>query len=379
MRVEVLVLVVSLAATGCTTGLGLTLTAAAEEPEPMVVTVAAPVETAPPPTTSTTTTEPPREPVVLGFAGDVNMIRGIEARRPLEAVAGLLSAPDLMMVNLETVIGEPGETGTPPIPKEFIFRSPPETLDQLAEAGVDVVGLANNHAWDYGPLGAMVTSGYVSASDLVGTGVGANSEEAYRPVFVEVDDRTIGVLSLTLVPCDWSADPEAERPEIAYACVRFATTTAQALMDLVDGSDIAVVLVHGSEELADCPSIETRQVVTAWMSLGVDVVSVSHPHVLGGVELMGDGVVLWSTGNFAFVNGGGRTARSAIFEVAVGDEGVRDVTIHPTVLPGGAAAPADEETAALIREEVGDRSSGATVDETGRLVLDRTPSICDRN
>ena len=314
---------------------------------------------------------------MLGFAGDVNMIRGVDGRRPLDAVTELLSAPDVMMVNLETVIGEAGEVGSPPISKEFIFRSPPETLVQLIEAGVDVVGLANNHAWDYGPLGATVTAGYVGASDLRGAGVGAGPAEAYAPVFIEVSGRMVGVASLTLVPCEWASDPSAERPEIAYACNRFALDTYHTIAEVLAGSDVSVVLVHASEELADCPSSRTRQVISAWIDFGIDVVAVSHPHVLGGVERVGEGVVLWSTGNFAFVDGGGRTARSAVFEVTVEADGVSDVRVHPTVLPGGVASPASPEGAVFIRAEIGERSPGVSIDETGLLVADPAPSICD--
>ena len=387
MRVQALALVAALAGSGCTTGLSLTLTAAAEEPvAPTAIAEAALVDS-PPPTTSppttvtsaitTTTTDPPPQPIVLGFAGDVNMIRGAVARRPLDGVTDLLSAPDVMMVNLETVIGEAGEVGSPPIPKEFIFRSPPEMLLQLIEAGVDVVGLANNHAWDYGPLGATITAEYVAASDLAGIGVGADTAAAHSPVFIEVAGRTVGVASLTLVPCAWARDLTAERPEIAYGCTRFAVSTYHTIVDLLAGSDVSVVLVHAGDELADCPSSRTREVITAWMKFGIDVVAVSHPHVLGGVERVGDGVVLWSTGNFAFVNGGGRTARSAVFEVTVGVDDVSAVRVRPTVLPGAIASAASPETAALIREEIGVRSPGATIDDAGLLVADASPSICD--
>jgi poly-gamma-glutamate capsule biosynthesis protein CapA/YwtB (metallophosphatase superfamily) len=380
VRVRALVLVAALLATGCTSRLSLT-----EEPvsataigEPALVDAdPAPSTTSTITSSTTTATEPPPEPLVLGFAGDVNMISGIESRRPLDAVATILSGPDLMMVNLETVVGEAGEVGTPPIPKEFVFRSPPEILDQLTEAGVDVVGLANNHSWDYGPLGVAVTAERVGASDLIGVGTGPDAAAAHAPAFIEVDGVTVGVASLTRVPCDWSLDPDASRPEIAYACDRFAGPTYRTISELLDGSDIAIVLLHGSEELVDCPTDRTREVVSAWMEFGIDVVAVSQPHVLGGVERFDDGVVIWSTGNFAFPNNGGRTGRSAVFEVTIGPGGVDEVRVHPTVLPAGVAAPAPEEAAALVRSEVGERSAGGSIDDTGRLVPDPAPSVCD--
>ena len=64
------------------------------------------------------------------------------------------------------------------------------------------------------------------------------------------------------------------------------------------------------------------------------------PHVLQGVEIINGTPVLWSTGNFVFRNHGGRTGRSAVFDVTLGAaEPV--VTMHATVLPGGSAEPRD--------------------------------------
>ncbi|MFQ5558838.1 MAG: CapA family protein, partial [Acidimicrobiales bacterium] len=319
----------------------------------------------------------PTHRFVVGFAGDVNMIRGVEARSPLAGVAELLSNPDLMMVNLETVVGEAAEVGPPPIAKEFVFRSPPETVDQLVEAGVDVLGLANNHAWDHGPAGVAATVANVDRAALVGIGAGPDADAAYEPVFLEAAGRTVGIVSFSTVPCDWSNDPAAERPEVAWACDRFAASATAAVRDAVAGSDISVVLLHGSAELVDCPLASTREVVSAWVDLGIDIVAVSHPHVLGGVERIDDGVVLWSTGNFAFVNGGGRTARSAVFEVTVGGDDALDLRVIPPVLPGGVAAPAADTEASIVRDEISTRTVGGHLDEDGLLIADDEPSICD--
>lgn len=335
----------------------------------------APAVTVPTTTATTTSTVPPR-PITLGFAGDVHMTGSMVDRDPLVAVTPLLSNPDLMFVNLETVIGAADEVGPPPIDKRFIFRSPPETLDHLVAAGVDVVGLANNHSWDHGGRGATATRTHLDASTLVGVGLGPDPRTAYEPAYVQVGDRTVGIVSVTRVPCDWSRDRAAERPEIAWACDRFAVLAVGTIAVAEAASDITVVMLHGGTEMTDCPDDRLRQVIEVWSSIGVDIVAISHPHVLQGVEMVGDTAVLWSTGNFVFSNRGGRTGRSAVFEVTVGD-GVEQIRLRPTVLPGGVAAPADDEIAALVRQEVSDRSVGGRIDDTGVLVSDPAPSICD--
>lgn len=383
MRLAPVVVAACLAATACTNQISVVLAtggeAEADVPglDDVALTGDAVAASSSTTTTSTTTTtEPPPGPIVLGFAGDVQMIGSMAADQPVAAVAGLLSVPDLMMVNLETVVGEPDEVGRPPIDKEFIFRSPPETLEQLVAAGVDVVALANNHTWDYGPRGTRTTREYVDASGLIGVGAGSDPAVAYEPAFVEVDERTVGIVSLSRVPCDWSRDERAERPEVAWGCDRFAIPAIGAIARAAEGSDHTVVMLHAGTEVTDCPDDELRRVIGVYIDAGADVVAISHPHVLQGVEVIDGTPVLWSTGNFAFRNRGGRTGRSAVFEVTLG-AGDPIVTIHPTVLPGGSAEPAMLGPAINVITEISDRSPGGRIGIDGVLIPDPSPSICD--
>jgi len=323
-----------------------------------------------------TTTRAPVEPITFGFVGDVQMIGSMASQEPLVGVTELLSAPDLMIANLETVIGEPGEVGSPPIDKDFIFRSPPETLDQLVAAGVDVVALANNHSWDYGPLGAQVTRRYVDESPLVGVGAGEDPAVAYAPAFVEVKGQTVGIVSLSRVPCDWSREERAVRPEIAWGCDRFAIPAIGAIATAAAGADHTVVMLHAGVEMSNCPGDELRRVIDVWIEAGADVIAISHPHVLQGIELIDGTPVLWSTGNFAFRNRGGRTGRSAVFEVTLSDD-EPVVAVRATELPGGIAGPADFGGAITVISEITDRSPGGRVGIDGVLVPSAEPSICD--
>ena len=59
---------------------------------------------------------------------------------------GVLNQDDLTVVNLECSASDLGT----PWNKPWTFRCDPEALPSMAEAGVDVANLANNHAIDYG-------------------------------------------------------------------------------------------------------------------------------------------------------------------------------------------------------------------------------------
>ena len=83
--------------------------------------------------------------VTLGFGGDLQILDYQIPLGMLVAITDILSAPDLMFANLETVVGTRGEVGPPPINKSFNFLSPPEAIDQIVASGIDVLGMANNH------------------------------------------------------------------------------------------------------------------------------------------------------------------------------------------------------------------------------------------
>ena len=99
------------------------------------------------------------QPITISFAGDVHFEAQLRSRlsdpsTALAPIATQLSAADLTVVNLETSIGESGT----PEPKRYTFQAPPEALDALAAAGVDVATMANNHAMDFGPEGLSTPS-----------------------------------------------------------------------------------------------------------------------------------------------------------------------------------------------------------------------------
>lgn len=303
-----------------------------------------------------------RSPVVLGFAGDTAFTAGTDVRDPLGAVAEVLSRPDLMVVNLETAVADPG-VGTP-ADKEFVFRSPPASLDLLVAAGVDVVTLANNHVLDHGAAGVAQTLDELDRRGLGRVGAGVGPADAYRPLVVPVGEWSVGVVSLSRVPCDWSASGTESRPQVAWACPAFAPLADAAVRQSVETADVTVVMVHGGTERAPCPDRAMGELVTRYAGLGADLIVNSHPHVLQGLEQVGDTVVVHSTGNFAFPSAREQTARSAVFLVEVSEGGV-SVRVEPVDVDGGIARPATGGRRQQVLDLLSSRSFGWSFDQDG--------------
>ena len=135
-------------------------------------------------------------------------------------------------------------------------------------------------------------------------------------------------------------------------------------------------MLHSGWELTDCPNARQREIINVWIDIGADIIAISHPHQLQGVEVIDGAAVLWSTGNLAFQNGGFRRARSAVFEITIRDS-IEQIRLIPTVLPGAVAAPANPDIAELVFSEVSRRTVGGRIDENGILVPDSAKSICE--
>lgn len=344
---------------------------AAASPSTAAPSSAAPADTTPLTSASTATTQPaPRAPIVLGFAGDTTFTNGLELRDPFGAVVQLTSAPDLMVVNLETAVADVG-VGRPPVDKQFLFRSPPESLDLLVDAGVDVVALANNHTLDFGADALEQTLAEIDRRALLRVGAGVDQDDAYTPLVVEVGEWTVGLISLSRVPCDWSASGQNVRPQVAWGCPPFFDIAVAATAEAMAVADVTIVMIHGGEEGVLCPSDFMVDLEIAFADLGVDAVINGHPHVLQGITRHDDTWAVHSLGNFAFPPSRGITGNSAIIQLTVSEDGV-DLSIEPVRSDGGVLTPPSQAQRDDILSQIQRVSDGVSIGDDGSVVTDAT-------
>ncbi len=330
-----------------------------------------PVSTAPI-STAPISTVPARSPIVLGFAGDTSFTDGLDQRDPFGQVIEMLAAPDLMVVNLETAVADPG-VGRPPVDKQFLFRSPPAALDLVVAAGIDVVALANNHTLDFGADALAQTLEEIDRRGLGRVGAGLDEADASTPLIVEVGDWTIGLVALSRVPCDWSASGENVRPQVAWACPALFARAEAAARSAVAQADVTVVMIHGGEEGVLCPSPFMLDLERTFAELGVDAVIDGHPHVLQGLTRHGETWVAHSLGNFAFPSARGITANSAIVQLHIGEVGSAtaiELSVVPLRAAGGVLTVPTEAQRAEILGQVERYSQGVVLDADGRALVD---------
>ena len=282
------------------------------------------------------TATPPQPEWTLLAGGDVLMDRtepaGID---PFAGIEPPLASGDLAVVNVEMAISDRGT----PIGKQFTFRAPSSAAQRIADAGIDVANLANNHAKDYGAQALTDTIASLEAAGVVALGAGANDGEAFRHRLLEVGGGvTVAFVGVsTIVPWSFPAGPDTPGiatdtdPERVLGSVRTAAGEA----------DVVIAVVHWGIEVATCPSAEQRTFAQDLFDAGADAVIGHHPHVLQSIEFDDGRLVAYSLGNFVWHSRWSITGETGVLQIDFAGDRILGWEFHPHLLDeNGAPRPA---------------------------------------
>ena len=249
----------------------------------------------------------PQLPVQLSFAAVGDIMLGTDyptGRLPedpgtlLAPVAELLSGADATFGNLEGVLMDGGEArkqcANPT--RCYVFRSPSTYATTLANAGFDLLSLANNHARDFGEEGRDAS---MRALDAVGIRHSGRVGDVAR-----WQQSGLNLAMVAFAPFGGSHD-------------MLDMVSGQSLIEsMASQSDILVVSFHGGAEGADKTALpfaseefhgENRGDVVAFAHMaveaGADLVIGHGPHVPRALELYQGRLIAYSLGNFVTYQG----------------------------------------------------------------------------
>ena len=290
----------------------------------------------PTPTSSPPSAPPgPPAPVTIAVAGDVHFEGVLRSRladpaTALAPVTATLAAADLAVVNLETSIGSGGR---PEPGKRFTFQAPASALTALAEAGVDVASMANNHALDFGREALPSTFAAIADAPLGVVGIGRDIEAAFRPAYSDVAGTVVATIGATIAATDPTADPTGHWAATATTPGTADAVDPRALLRAVSvagrDADVVVVYMHWGTQGERCPTDRQRTLARELVDRGADVVVGSHAHLLQGDGRLGEGYVAYGLGNYAWY-----TQDDAF-------TGVLTLTVQPSSSPAGRATVTD--------------------------------------
>ena len=271
--------------------------------------------------------EPPTEPEIpfdymFCFTGDISAADGARTTNRWEAhgrdtsscfdetIMAHMQKADICFADNEF----PYTTrGSATVGKDYTYRADPANVQLMLDLGVDIVSIANNHTYDYGPDGVLDTLDTLDKAGIAHVGAGRNLAEASETKFFDLDGLRVAFLSGTRV--EWAeltkgateTEPGVFRtvdPELLYQRVREAREQA----------DVVIVYIHWGIEGVDYLEEYQQTVGKGLVDAGADAVVGDHTHCLQGIEFYKDKPIIYSLGNFWFNS---KTQRSVLAEIHV--------------------------------------------------------------
>ena len=270
---------------------------------------------------------PPAAPaeITLNFVGDIMLdravLKSVEKNfkgdwNSLFENVGELSRADILFGNLEGPVSVGGKKSG----SVYSFRMSPASLEAVAEAGFDVLSIANNHIGDWGSVAFADTLDAISSEGMKYAGGGWSKSEAKAPTIIEKNGIKIGFLGFSDVGPKWM-EAKNNTPGILSAS---DPDFDQIVQNASRKVDILVVSFHFGEEYKKHTK---RQETLAHRAIddGAKLIIGSHPHIIQETEEYGGGLISYSLGNFIFDQKFSKeTMEGLLLEATVTKDGLKD-------------------------------------------------------
>jgi hypothetical protein len=237
----------------------------------------------------------PRPDLVVG--GDVMLGRTVGEQikagaDPFAGIRGYLDAAPWKFVNLECVISDKGTATTG---KPYCFRAPAQAASVLTAAGINAVGLANNHADDFGSDALIDSIVRLATNHIAAVGAAETVDGAYEPHFFTTRD---GRRAALIVLNDVESDFRANGATVAASSNR--ERVARSIAEARTTADFVFCLLHWGDENTNGVSERQRSLARWLIDQGVDAVAGCHSHSIQPLDFYHGRPVVYSLGNLVF-------------------------------------------------------------------------------
>lgn len=231
----------------------------------------------------------------------------------LDDVKDILSGDNILIGNLEGTLSSQAHS------KNMRLCGLPTLGKYLKSLSFDVLSIANNHTFDYGPEVFKETVEVLKNSGIQVCGLRGINGYHCEPVILSKDDQRIGVLAYNWINVEedaeaneyianvsdgvvnytWNRSPEKDLKNQQNAKLR-NEVVFNDIRKLRSEVDTLIVMPHWGYEWGIYPPIGLVVEARSFVKAGVDIILGAHSHVMQGVERYQDGVVFYSMGNFLF-------------------------------------------------------------------------------
>ena len=255
--------------------------------------------------------------------GDCLFTRGMERGDPgVQALLPILRGADVTIGNFEGTLADANTWAAAVECGGMNIRGDETVADDLKWMGIDMVGTANNHAWDWGPDGIRATSRKLSQAGIQNTGAGNDLREARKAAYYDAPGGRTSLISCTSTFASGTHASNGNtsvpgRPGVNPLRIQTSGSgrEAKALMNQHDVLALTNSVRHASRTadfvIVSChthqgdggrliPPAFLEQFAKSCIDAGADAFFSHGPHVLRGIELYKRKPIFYSLGAFIF-------------------------------------------------------------------------------
>lgn len=293
--------------------------------------------------------------IILSFVGDVmtgsdypdkSYLPSNEGKDIFKSVENYFKNSDINFANLEGAIANTNTQSSKRSKNSYSFRMPPYMANRIAEAGFNIVAVANNHSRDFGDKGYKQTQEYLKNAGIKIVGNILNTA-----TIIEIKNKKIGFLAFYY---------------FSYANNSIQDiTSAKALVEKTKKEcDFLVVSFHGGAEGRNMFRVpketeifygenrgDVYKFARAVSDAGADLIIGHGPHVLRAMEIYNNSFIAYSLGNFVGYKQfslAGNNGISAILQITLNDNlKINSAKVIPIKLINGGIPAVDDSKEAI--------------------------------
>lgn len=321
--------------------------------------------------------------IILSFVGDVmtgsdypdkSYLPSNEGKDIFKSVKNYFKNSDINFANLEGAIANTNTQSSKRSKNSYSFRMPPYMANRIAEAGFNIVAVANNHSRDFGDKGYKQTQEYLKNAEIKIVGNILNTA-----TIIEIKNKKIGFL--------------------AFYYFSYANNSIQDIISakaLVEKTkkecDFLVVSFHGGAEGRNMFRVpketeifygenrgDVYKFARAVSDAGADLIIGHGPHVLRAMEIYNNSFIAYSLGNFVGYKQfslAGNNGISAILQITLNDNlKINSAKVIPIKLINGGIPSVDSSNEAIKKlnnyADLDFPNSGIKFNSEGEAILSK--------
>lgn len=291
-------------------------------------------------------------------AGDLLLDRGVKNQISkngtdylFESVKPILAKGDLTLANLECVVGDSTLIA---IDKKYTFKADTSCLPSIYKNGINMLGLANNHSYDFGQEGVRQTCLNLSRNSIAYTGVSKEENKCLPFVFNKKGSQIAIFASCFLFQNNTLVCSESIE-EFVAKIESFKKENPESFV---------LVYLHWGIELTTLPTVNQLVQAHKIIDAGADAIIGHHPHVVQTIEKYKGKYVFYSLGNFIFDAQHAPENKGIVADFSINRNMLSSVKLIPFTIVKSRPILMDEEDSESFMSEISSISPSVKISES---------------